>query len=279
VCPSPRHGSGFAYVPAHGFPDGSPDFNTIYLYGGKKEGQEPLGETWKLPVEGAAALTWSQVTSDVNLGVLGSPRMVYYPPPVGKIVLYGGARSSTEVSNETWIHDGSQTGWTKLRPFGPAPNLDCVSIVGTNCPLPLSSFAMDWDPDLNQVVMFGGFDGDQGVQQRTWTLSYCTNPTTCPGRPYPAPALEVHLVSDDVPGRRYDRGQRPRPRRHRIASVSPGRLRPNRGRDPSQAGGGSAPLCGGSAGRSDRALRGTSRRSSTWSHRPRPHRRGYPGRW
>ncbi|HEX6489522.1 MAG TPA: kelch repeat-containing protein [Candidatus Dormibacteraeota bacterium] len=101
----------------------------------------------------ALAVSWDQL----HPGTSPAPRYGYgltYDSHAGDLVLFGGAANSGGTvtnSSETWAWDGGS--WSLRHPAASPP--------GTR------EFAMAYDPDLNQTVMFGGVD-PSGMTRTTW---------------------------------------------------------------------------------------------------------------
>jgi hypothetical protein len=88
-----------------------------------------------------------------------SPRLAFglaYDPGIQRVVLFGGEGCyPCEALGDTWIWDGST--WTKLEP--------------PHTPKPRFYSSMTYDPQLGQIVLFGGVDGLGGeLLSDTWTF-------------------------------------------------------------------------------------------------------------
>lgn len=75
------------------------------------------------------------------------------------VVIFGGCTTGstacTSFRNDTWIYDPSAlTKWTR--------------IVTVNTPSPRIGASMTWAPEINKILLFGGYDG--GLLQDTWTF-------------------------------------------------------------------------------------------------------------
>jgi hypothetical protein len=161
--PVSRGEASIAYDAADGY---------VVLFGGTNSGA--LGDTWKfavgqwteaVPAGGCTASTCPSARSGTNLT---------YDAADGYVVLFGGENAGTFL-RDTWRF--SAGAWTN---FG-------LACTGGTCPSARQGFAMDYDPVLSEVVLFGG-QSSGGLQQDTWTfaagawtnLGIACSPTTCP---------------------------------------------------------------------------------------------------
>jgi hypothetical protein len=78
------------------------------------------------------------------------------------VILFGGDNGNAVAYGDTWAWNG--TTWMLLSP--------------PTAPMPLVGASMAYDPDLGQVVLFGGNDSNQTWTWNgaTWTLSAATGP-------------------------------------------------------------------------------------------------------
>lgn len=160
------------------------DFGQIVLFGGYNDTGE-LGDTW---VYDPVASTWADLQP---AGDLPSPRRAHamaYDPVSGQMILFGGYNGST-VLNDTWAYDPATNTWTELAPAGAVP-------------VARANHRMVYDEAAGQVIIFGGYDGQNELYD-TWAYDPATNTWTDldPLGP-PPPAREEHAMVYDSAGDR-----------------------------------------------------------------------------
>jgi Galactose oxidase, central domain len=134
-----------------------PAINRIVLFGGLTNGQlgSMLNDTWTYN-----GSTWTKESPPTSPPPRQMPAMAY-DATLGKVVLFGGGVGDYG----TWTYDG--TTWTTYTKCGSRPN-DCTAPPGR------LGAAMDYDPTLGQIVLFGGeADGrdEPGPLNDTWTYN------------------------------------------------------------------------------------------------------------
>ena len=150
--PQARSGAAMAYDAAIG---------KLVLFGGLG----PLNDTWTWD-----GTSWTQVADSDDPGCTttctgGPPTTVSgsmaYDPPSNQLILFGGGGYN---SNATWNFDG--TAWTQLAD-GTDPG--CTDSC-TLSPPPRSGSGLEYDPAVQQLVLFGGLDGNGfTLLNDTWT--------------------------------------------------------------------------------------------------------------
>ena len=150
--PSARYGAAAAFDPAH---------SQGVLFGGNDGAGNALNDTWLWN-----GTSWSQASPTTVPGSRWNASMAWD----GKhIVMFGGTIGDGDYG-ETWIWDG--TNWTLLSP--------------ASAPGPRSGAGMTLDSVHNQVVLFGGFAGEEGDfgdtwlwdgTQQTWALAATAGPS------------------------------------------------------------------------------------------------------
>ncbi|MCI4373846.1 MAG: PKD domain-containing protein, partial [Thermoplasmata archaeon] len=131
VAPSTRARGDFAWDPA---------LNAAVLFGGfPVYGQPDFNQTWEFSHD-----TWTQLALPVAPSARDGSSFVY-DPNVGAIVLYGGFYTNTlfqqGILGDTWYFNGT---WTQVYP--------------TQTPLSRALSGTVFDPDLNAIFLFGGYD-------------------------------------------------------------------------------------------------------------------------
>jgi hypothetical protein len=208
--PSPRLDASMAYDPATG---------QLLLFGGYgTDGY--LADTWVWN-----GSTWSELSTPVS----PSPReaaSIAYDPVTGQMVLFGGVGASGWV-DDTWTWNG--VGWTQLAPatspdpldasiaYDPATGdlvvLDVVDNVNTTWtwngstwteqrplsePPALGSESMAFDPATASVLVFGGYDGSNYVNE-TWQWAVTAVPPAAPAAATAAPGSASMSLTWGVP--------------------------------------------------------------------------------
>jgi N-acetylneuraminic acid mutarotase len=148
--PDPRIGHSMVYDPVA---------KKVTLFGGSSHGGRN-GDIWAYD---SAANTWTKVspTGDAPFARYGCP--LVYDSGLGKVLLVGGSDGHFVTMHETWAYDSAANAWTKLSPKG-------------NVPPGRAYFAMAYDSDTRQTVLFGG----QGVAalDDTWLYDSAANAWT-----------------------------------------------------------------------------------------------------
>ncbi len=130
-------------------------------------------------------LTWSrQVTSDAPSARSGAA--MAFDASSGEVVLFGGRSASGALLGDTWVYAGGR--WTEL----------CASACG---PTAATGASMAFDPDLNQLVLFGGQTSIKPAQftNATWTWNgrqWYRPPTSEQGAP--PPRADAAFAVDDA---------------------------------------------------------------------------------
>ncbi len=148
--PSGRSGAAIAYDPAIG---------KLVLFGGLG----PSNDTWTWD-----GTSWTQVADSGDPGCTNTctaspPETISgslaYDVPANQLILFGGGEYN---SNATWNFDG--TTWTQV---ADATDPGCTDTC-TSSPDPRSGAGMEYDPAVQQLVLFGGLDSSTNLND-TWT--------------------------------------------------------------------------------------------------------------
>jgi hypothetical protein len=153
----------------------------VVLFGGATDTQY-LNDIWEFDV---ATKTWTNVTP--TSGPMPTPRgwpAMAYDPVRRKIVMHGGVTAPFQHPGDTWEWDTVTRSWA-LMPSG-----------GIDQPNGLLGSAMAFDPNLNQVILFGGRHYyDNGVPATyAWNGNNWTNispPTSPSGRAFSMMATDT----------------------------------------------------------------------------------------
>lgn len=131
------------------------------LFGGQNLTGQLLNDIWEWD---GATMTWAQITPAG--GPVPPARSFFamaYDPSRGKVVLYGGKVDAIyhSTSGDTWEWDPAARTWTGF------PGADTIVYGG------LRASQMAYDPNLHQVIMFGGqaYWGGHNGATHAWTGS------------------------------------------------------------------------------------------------------------
>ena len=159
-------GTGWNSVPFFGAPTAA-DFALAYdagrgvcvLHGGAVPGQTAASdETWEWD-----GTTWTLVSTS---GPARAGAAMAYDASTGRLVLVGGADPVGNVFTETWEFDGASATWTQVA-------------LGASPPV-YTGMAMDFDPQVGRLVLFGGRRPPLGgtLSDETWLYRGATQTWT-----------------------------------------------------------------------------------------------------
>ncbi|MBV8842534.1 MAG: hypothetical protein JO307_06965 [Bryobacterales bacterium] len=173
MAPSPRAGHRMVYDSAR---------SKVILFGGQDTQGNYLNDIWEWDT---AAQTWTNVTP--TTGPLPSPRSYFgmaYDPVRAKVVIYGGgANDSVNSVGDTWEWDPAAKTWTQT--------------AGSPIYAGLREASLAWDPNTQQIIMFGGIPYWQTLNGSTYSYSSTAgwNLLTNSG---PAPRMSQAMSTDPV---------------------------------------------------------------------------------
>jgi N-acetylneuraminic acid mutarotase len=85
----------------------------VILFGGDNEHRwKKFDDTWALDL---ATNTWTELYPDTHPSKRGWHAMVYNSK-AEQVILFGGGRSRTRFTDETWIYDPAANTWTSVAP-------------------------------------------------------------------------------------------------------------------------------------------------------------------
>jgi hypothetical protein len=119
----------------------------VVLFGGRGFGGVNYDDTWVW-----SGLSWQEQDPDHSPPPRTTAAMAY-DPIRGQTVLFGGTIDDID-AGDTWVWDGVD--WDDATPTDPSES-----------PSARRAAAMAWDPNLGQIVLYGGFDGTQ-YRDDTW---------------------------------------------------------------------------------------------------------------
>jgi N-acetylneuraminic acid mutarotase len=143
--PSGRYASMMAYDPSS---------RKMILFGGMTPAAR-LNDTWAY---NPATNTWTELSP---VGATPSPRgghAMAYEPVRGRMIMFGGGESYTDMVNDTWAYDPAANSWVELTPMG-------------KLPWPRGAHSMVYDPVTQRLIMFGGVDDTRTYLHETWAFA------------------------------------------------------------------------------------------------------------
>lgn len=159
LTPAPRYGHKMIFDSLN---------DQLVLFGGSNYDQITLdsGITWVYSLSNS---TWNYIYSSSSPSARINHGMIYIPL-TQEILLYGGiSLPSYERTGETWIFDTSEMTWTEI-------SLE-------NSPPRVSDPSLYYDPELEKVILFGGYLPDDSHSDQTWAF----DPTTTTWEEIPTP--------------------------------------------------------------------------------------------
>ncbi|MFH1833496.1 MAG: kelch repeat-containing protein, partial [bacterium] len=145
--PAPRYGQAMVYDSAQGKVI---MFGGIDAFGSSLSTVSFLNDTWAYdPITN----TWTDLAPPTTKpGMITVPiprvtaRQMVYDSAQGKVILFGGFRSSFSFLGDTWAYDPSANTWTGLGPSGALPSARALG-------------SMAYDPVTAKTLLFGGMWG------------------------------------------------------------------------------------------------------------------------
>jgi len=144
-------------------------------------------DVWSIPLSGPNANTWVPLSPS---GTPPAPRWIYgmqYDAPRDRMVFFGGVTDAGR-PNDAWaLNLGGSTSWTQILPLGgPPPGR--------------SDHGMVYDPYVDRMVVFGGYDGvfDNDV----WALNFFGTPSWMQLHPDGGPPIgrDIFMAAFDLAG-------------------------------------------------------------------------------
>ena len=119
-----------------------PEENKVYLFGGYNQ-SGVLNDFWFFDIN---TKTWQLVQNTTPLQARFGYKMVYVPKNK-KIYIFAGQKgfSTTDFLSDIWSYDITKREWLQV---GYLPN-------------PLSNFAISLFDEINQIIIFGGYNGSK----------------------------------------------------------------------------------------------------------------------
>lgn len=136
-----------------------PESGKVVLFGGGTE-EDDFKDTWAYD---PALNTWTDLDPAGPVPEERSGYAMVYDSEAAVMILFGGM-NAYDSFNDTWAYNPATNRWTELAPDGLVPDMRAFH-------------AMVYDSDTGQVIMFGGFDGYQYLND-TWAYDRKTNTWT-----------------------------------------------------------------------------------------------------
>jgi N-acetylneuraminic acid mutarotase len=136
-----------------------PESGKVILFGGGTENDD-FRDTWAYD---PGMNTWTYLDPAGPVPAERSGYAMVHNGKAGVMILFGGT-NTYESFNDTWVYDPATDRWTELAPEGVVPS-------------PRAFHAMVYDSKTSQVIMFGGYDGYQYLND-TWSYDRDTNTWT-----------------------------------------------------------------------------------------------------
>lgn len=179
--PSPRLDAGVVIDPLR---------HQLLVYGGATpSGDDTHSDTWALALDGPP--TWANLLADATRPPIRGGAGDGHDTSRGRLVVFGGSDELGGFRNDTWALD-----------LGAAPAWSPVATQGT--PPPGRYWhASTWDPVRDQLVVYGGYDGDPYHPfGDLWALSFAGGSPTwspiAPAGPAPPARMLSQLVYDSA---------------------------------------------------------------------------------
>jgi hypothetical protein len=132
--------------------------NRVIIFGGTDSGNSPTNRTWALSLD---TMAWTELLPAGTPPPVVVQHMAVYDPLRDRMIVWGGGTTGHELYDDTWELSFSSLTWTKLTTTGPPPTKRFVA-------------AAIYDPIRDQMVLFGGNDGNSTSFNDTWALSLST---------------------------------------------------------------------------------------------------------
>jgi N-acetylneuraminic acid mutarotase len=136
----------------------SPATGTMILFGGWNY-DDSFNDTWAYE---PAVNNWICLDPAGDLPADRAAAEMVYDPGTGTMIMFGGVRGGGEYTyyNDTWAYDPVANTWTDLMPSGDIPSVR-------------TSHSMAYDPTSHRVILFGGWDGTNDMND-----TYAYDPST-----------------------------------------------------------------------------------------------------
>ena len=127
----------------------------VILFGGIGWGGSDLNDTWAYNY---ASNSWSN-RNPASPPLARNSHALAYDVSAGKVILFGGLMSGSGYLNGTWAYDYASNSWTNRTP--------------TSSPPSRSNHALAYDASAGKVILFGGWDGNNSLND-TWAYDSAT---------------------------------------------------------------------------------------------------------
>jgi N-acetylneuraminic acid mutarotase len=127
------------------------------------------GETWAYD---PAADTWDKMNPEAKPSLRWASQ-VAYDAESDRIILFGGGTGAFNSFDDTWVYDYNADAWTEMQPEVSPPAR--------------AYHGMDYDPENDRVLLWGGHTNRDISDLRVWAYDYNTNTWTTQEAPSNAP--------------------------------------------------------------------------------------------
>lgn len=147
-----------------------PKREAMWVFGGATREFTPLGDLWRLDTE---KMKWTQL---VPSGDKPEPRFngaLHYDARRDQLVLHSGCKAFFEGDNawpDVWVYDIEKNAWSRKPSAAPA-RWQSASVIA---------------PELDALIVHGGFDGASTVKGDTWMYSLANDKWTELGKGFKA---------------------------------------------------------------------------------------------
>jgi hypothetical protein len=131
-----------------------PEEKKVYLFGGYNS-SGALNDLWCFDL---LSSTWSFISTSNSPQARYGHKMVYADK---KIYIFGGQKDDINFFNDLWVYDLQTKSFTNITPTTPATK-----------PSARANFGMAKFPELNQILIFGGYEGGSSYSNELWFLNY-----------------------------------------------------------------------------------------------------------
>jgi hypothetical protein len=174
--PCARSEHGAIYDPVRG---------CMVVFGGRAS-SEPLDDAWVLSL--GAAPAWTKLTPTGTAPNARWGHSAIYDPVGDRMVVFGGTNGGSLFGDVWALSLAGTPAWTKLAPGGAMPSAR-------------ANHSAIYDPVLDRMVVFGGYDGEWQGFLDAWALSLANPPVwtaLAPGGSLPGPRRFHSAVYDPV---------------------------------------------------------------------------------
>jgi hypothetical protein len=150
--------------------------DTMWVFGGAGRKFDPLDELWKIDT---ATWTWTKLAPSGEQPGARFNAGLHYDAKRDQLVLWSGCKAFFKEENawpDLWTYDIEKNTWSKKSSAAP-DRWQAASVLA---------------PDLDMLIVHGGYDGKSVVQAETWTYQLDTDKWTEIGKGYKS--TDAHIA-------------------------------------------------------------------------------------